>query len=686
MLDLSKIKAKKRETLSVDPVEIFRKNSARMSESGVNDLWAGQIDALREWHAKRSESDICLVLNTGAGKTLIGGLVSQSLVNETRAKVVYACGSIQLVEQTREKFESYGLKPTTYVGGEFSNDNFDQCQAVCITTYQALFNGRSRFFNEDIEAVIFDDAHTAEGMIKNHFSLEIRRQHSQELYDAICAVFHPYYQKMGKAGTFSEICSGQNSRVELIPSSEVFSNLSTIVDLLKRGGVNDDPDTKFAWSYLKDHIDMCAILVSSGIIQITPPFIPVSRLPYFSEKVRRVYLTATMLGKDAFIRTFSRLPKTTIMPDTPAGQCERLILFPGKSASVVDDLMSAHELVSKEKALIITPTRSSAARWADVASVPDRQEFVDAINAFKTSKSAQKIVAAARYDGIDLPGDTCRVLVLDGLPMGSGLLDKFQWESLRLSKTLRSIIACRVIQSMGRISRGMSDYGVVIIVEREYIKWLSQPKNQACLPEFIQKQFMLGSDISSASGGYEDLKKVMRQCLDRDEEWLDAYEGYMEQCSVEQDESDSEALERFAQHEVNFSEQLWDRNYGAAAKYLASILDEVFTVSESLGAWYAHWLAHSFMLAGDNDNAQILYRRASGVSKSLPKLASIYDLSKSDTSQQIREVADQFGIAGGSKISIPKNMALILSGLKQGATTNSTEESLRALGQYLGNL
>lgn len=48
MVDLSKIKTQRRENLPVDPYEIFRKNSGRMSESSVNDLRAGQVDALRE--------------------------------------------------------------------------------------------------------------------------------------------------------------------------------------------------------------------------------------------------------------------------------------------------------------------------------------------------------------------------------------------------------------------------------------------------------------------------------------------------------------------------------------------------------------------------------------------------------------------------------------------------------------
>jgi superfamily II DNA or RNA helicase len=76
-------------------------------------LWLAQGDALREWHDARSERDIAVVLNTGAGKTLVGLLIAQSLVNEKEDKVVYVCPSIQLVEQTAKKAEGYGLEDRT---------------------------------------------------------------------------------------------------------------------------------------------------------------------------------------------------------------------------------------------------------------------------------------------------------------------------------------------------------------------------------------------------------------------------------------------------------------------------------------------------------------------------------------------------------------------------------------------
>lgn len=57
-----------------------------MTDTNINDLWLGQGDALREWNEHRHKNDIAIVLNTGAGKTLIGLLIAQSLVNETKGE------------------------------------------------------------------------------------------------------------------------------------------------------------------------------------------------------------------------------------------------------------------------------------------------------------------------------------------------------------------------------------------------------------------------------------------------------------------------------------------------------------------------------------------------------------------------------------------------------------------------
>ena len=64
----------------LDPVDLFR--SLRVKSTEIRDLLGGQHDALSKWHEKRSLSDVAIVLNTGAGKTLVGLLAAKSICNE----------------------------------------------------------------------------------------------------------------------------------------------------------------------------------------------------------------------------------------------------------------------------------------------------------------------------------------------------------------------------------------------------------------------------------------------------------------------------------------------------------------------------------------------------------------------------------------------------------------------------
>ena len=98
-IDFSNIPARSKQTKPIHPIEIFQ--ASAITDGNINDLWLAQGDALREWHEHRDDRNVAVVLNTGAGKTLVGLLIAQSLVQETQRQVVYACSSIQLVEQNR---------------------------------------------------------------------------------------------------------------------------------------------------------------------------------------------------------------------------------------------------------------------------------------------------------------------------------------------------------------------------------------------------------------------------------------------------------------------------------------------------------------------------------------------------------------------------------------------------------
>ena len=205
--DFYNFRVPRQRTRTVDPVEIFQ--ASAITDDNINDLWLAQGDALREWHANRSLTDVAVVLNTGAGKTLVGLLIAQSLVNETERQVVYACSSIQLIEQTANKAEGYGLPVTTYYNQNFSNSRYDMAEAPCVTTYQALFNGKSRFARDDIAAVVLDDAHTAEHILREQFSLQITRAEMEGIYQEIASLFLPYHKKVGLENKLHRSLSGR---------------------------------------------------------------------------------------------------------------------------------------------------------------------------------------------------------------------------------------------------------------------------------------------------------------------------------------------------------------------------------------------------------------------------------------------------------------------------------------------
>jgi type III restriction/modification enzyme restriction subunit/RAD3-like DEAD/DEAH box helicase len=681
--DFSKIKPKKKEPLPVDPIGLFQK--LKVIDPGINDLWLAQGDALRKWHENRSKEDIGIVLNTGAGKTLVGLLIAQSLVNETRDKVLYACSSIQLVEQTAEKAKGYGLDIVTYFRGEFSNDLYNRGEAPCITTYQALFNGRSRFFREDISAIVFDDAHAAEHLLRDHFSLRINRNAFTNVYNELLALFRDYHDKCGKSGSYAELENPECQRLFLIPPFEIKAQQAELLRILRGANLQDNQNTTFAWEHIGDHVDTCCVLISGTDITFTPPFVPVLSLPYFQKGMRRVYLSATLAAPDAFARTFGQIPEEVVAPSTTAGECERMILIPSQIGMEEDDTEIAKKLIQEKKALILVPTYTRATKWQEVTPPPPKEDVARHVRKFKADAGAPKLLLAARYDGVDLPGDTCRVMVIDDLPMGVGPLERYLWEHLGLANTLRTAISSRIVQSFGRISRGMSDHGVVILTGKRLVDWILVPKNRAVLPAFLQKQITLGDKLSEQASTTEELSAAADQCLARDDGWITAYNDFMAEAEPESTDLNTELLTRLAKSEAEYGLFIWQREYERAAKVLASTLEDAFSLSGSTGAWHCLWLGMAHQFLGDEAAAQDMYIRAHANQMNIPAYPRELEQEQSEAiPNQIDAIDRQLKIMADGKAVLPKGLDANLAHLDGTGTFAQTEEALRALGQYLG--
>lgn len=77
------------------------------------------------------------------------------------------------------------------------------------------------------------------------------------------------------------------------------------------------------------------------------------------------------------------------------------------------------------------------------------------------------VVLVNKYDGVDLPGDACRLLIIDGVPTPLDLGEQREAGALVGSRTMRSRKVKRIEQGMGRGIRDAENYCAILILDNE---------------------------------------------------------------------------------------------------------------------------------------------------------------------------------------------------------------------------
>jgi len=81
-------------------------------------------------------------------------------------------------------------------------------------------------------------------------------------------------------------------------------------------------------------------------------------------------------------------------------------------------------------------------------------------------------ILANRYDGIDLPDNACRILILDSLPFFVNMADKFEQTARRGSRLISKKLAQKIEQGLGRSVRSEKDYSVIIFIGSELVSFI----------------------------------------------------------------------------------------------------------------------------------------------------------------------------------------------------------------------
>lgn len=204
----------------------------------------------------------------------------------------------------------------------------------------------------------------------------------------------------------------------------------------------------------------------------------------------------------------------------------------------------------------------------------DAEDIESDMSKFTDAKGSVALVLANRFDGIDLPGDTCRRLVVVGVPGALNLQETFLRERLGAHAVLRNRVRVRFTQALGRCTRNPSDFALVYCVGRDLLKWCSTRTNSEGLSPELQAELEFGlrqSENLSKADACDYLDAFFGQT----EEWRDADASIRADAKeMPRTPSDSSgALAAAVEYEIRYVQDLWRDDPVQAHENAAKVSD-----------------------------------------------------------------------------------------------------------------
>jgi hypothetical protein len=553
-------------------------------------LWTHQDQVLRSWAEDfKAVPDVALELPTGAGKTLVGGLLAEYRRRAASERVVYVCPTRQLARQTDERLTSYGV-PTSLLIGQVSVWNpgvrarYTSGQSVAVTVYSHVFNSNSAF--GDAQYLVLDDAHAAEGAVASPWSLEVPRKSSayQDVLALLTSALDPLVLNRLRA----DDPDGQYlSQVYLTSPAALAAVAGELEDVLRTAVATKAlPDAVYALRMMEGHLGRCLLYASYRRLLLRPMIAPTETLPSFSGASQRLYMSATLGSGGELERSFGRRSiKRIPAPDgwDRHGTGRRFFCFPELTTDLAADRAKADTWIAEQvagagRAVVLTPDSRTAREFQDRRlpggmPVLEAGAIEDDLTVF-TGRPSAALVLTNRFDGVDLPDNDCRLVVMQGLPARGDLQERFLHGSLGALEVLQERIRARIVQGAGRATRNSGDYAAVMVLGSDLTSFLTRGDVRAALHPEIQAELEFGLEFSLDYSSTE-MADNLRVFGEHDVEWR-AVESQIianRETLERQDPPGASELEAAARYEVAAWLAAWQGEWGRALEQARAVLD-----------------------------------------------------------------------------------------------------------------
>jgi Rad3-related DNA helicase len=660
--------------------------------------------------------DVALQLPTGSGKTLVGLLIAEWRRRKNNEKVVYLCPTKQLVHQAVEQAEKrYGLSVIGFTGRnkDYSPSDvakYRQGMSVAVTTYSSVFNTHPFF--DDADIIIIDDAHAAENYVSTLWSLEIDASDSN--HKAIHAALSNLLKGHLDSGCYAKLTGKWESPadkawVDKLPTPTLLEIKDELIELLDE--YTTDSNLKFPWSMLRSHLHACHLYLSSKSILLRPLLPPTWAHPSFTNAKQRIYMSATLGEGGDLERLVGR--KNIFRLPTPdgwdrQGVGRRFFMFP--SLSLDTDLSSKFNIDLFKKtprSLVLVPSTHQCKQVIEAVNEKSKLETFS-VDDIETSKQdfiesqGGVAVIANRYDGIDFPGDECRLLVIEGLPKTVNLQEQFLMSRIGANILFNERIQTRVLQAIGRCTRSLMDYSAVVVTGNELADYLADPTRRNYLHPELQAELEFGVE-QSIDASYDDFLENFDIFIDNGEDWEGVNEQIVE-IRKEKVKTQFPAIDKLSEcvsNEIDYVTALWAKDYEEALGHSEAILG-ILTLPELRG-YRAHWeyLAGSAAhLASETGAAQLQlkakehYGRAKKAARDIPWLVGLSNYLAQNAVQTYDDEVNQYVMMQVERLEclfesigtmhdrkLVKIEKKILEGID---SKNNFEEAHRLIGEHIG--
>lgn len=607
MIDFSKKMKQTQSKKSNNPIEIYD-SLDRTSTAGP--LRESQKMVLNNWFQEKiGNQDVIIKLHTGEGKTLIGLLILMTKLNRKEGPCVYVCPNKYLVEQVCKEATKFGIPICTIGEKKELPDEFLAGNRILVIHVQKMFNGKTLFgmgnSSENIGAIVLDDAHACLDSIRNAFVISIRKNDEKELYEKIIELFEDDLSEQGE-GTLWDIMNNDDyESIMMIPYWAWIEKKSQVLELL---ATNEEKTCiTFVWPLIKDSIENCQAFINGNEIQIVPTVAPINMFGSFANAKHRVLMSATTQDDCFFVKTLGisiDAIKNPIVNDKLKWSGEKMILIPSLiSQEFTRDSMIEFFTQMKYKfgVIALVPTWKKQDDYRETGCI-----LIDKTNIFQEISNLQQgyygedgyarvKVLVNRYDGIDLPDNSCRILILDSLPFFTNMDDKYEERARIESRLIKKKLAQKIEQGLGRSVRSEKDYSCIIIIDSELVSFIRSNRTRELFSDQTQKQIEIGLQMADWIKEDEekvtkkDIKSLINQCLKRDEGWKVYYKNEMDSIvsvnSSREEELEILLLEQKA--ETFFIQKKFDE----AVKTIQKILDTVQCDKSDRG-WYLQRMAY----------------------------------------------------------------------------------------------